>query len=151
MFEFFLIIIGLSPKRKWLQKTARTCPQCGACALMQTRVDQRLSLFFVPLFPVYRGHAVWVCHRCGYVDQPGAHPQRQRQIFPSVRKQEKPPAYLPDRDEKATLAAAEQAYRDPNIVAGENSMDHCGACSTAIGSSSWRFCPYCGWERPSVL
>ncbi|KAI8049091.1 hypothetical protein BDF22DRAFT_244559 [Syncephalis plumigaleata] len=146
----YLIMIGLSPKRKWLKKTARTCPMCGACALMQTRVDQRLSLFFIPLFPIVRGHRAWICHRCGYVDRPGARVNRNRAVFPvTVQGQAgPPPAYVPDKNERALAEPSTMKHsKDLETLENELAMDHCDACGAAIGSSNWRFCPRCGRER----
>ncbi len=69
----FFFIGGVQPKTVTLIKQTRVCPFCGHPEICQKRVDNYLSLFFIPLFPVKRGIPFWVCANCTtYFDDQGA-------------------------------------------------------------------------------
>jgi RNA polymerase subunit RPABC4/transcription elongation factor Spt4 len=69
----FFFIGGVQPKTVILNKQAKVCPQCGHPEICQKRVDNYLSLFFIPLFPVKRGIPFWVCDNCNtFFDEMGS-------------------------------------------------------------------------------
>jgi rRNA maturation endonuclease Nob1 len=51
----FFFIGGIQPKTVLIDRQARSCPACGHFEIHQKRVDQYVSLFFIPLFPVKKG------------------------------------------------------------------------------------------------
>ena len=63
----FTFIAGIQPKTRVLDDERRACPACGRVTLQRLRVDQMLSLFFVPLFAVQRGEPFFACRECGPV------------------------------------------------------------------------------------
>jgi ribosomal protein L37E len=67
----FFFIGGVQPKTVTLDDTPRLCPACGLAQARLKRIDQYLSLFFIPLFPVKRGEPTVICDRCGTVSSPG--------------------------------------------------------------------------------
>jgi predicted RNA-binding Zn-ribbon protein involved in translation (DUF1610 family) len=46
----------------------RPCPRCGHPAARLKRMDNYLSLFFIPVIPVKRGEQFLDCPRCGPVE-----------------------------------------------------------------------------------
>lgn len=58
------LIAGLQPKTRRLDENPRRCPACGRVQAYPTRVDQYLSLFFIPLVRVKRGQPFLVCEGC---------------------------------------------------------------------------------------
>lgn len=66
----FFLIGGVQPKTLSLDETPRICPACGLAQAALKRVDQYLSLFFIPIFPVKRGVPVLICNRCRAVSSP---------------------------------------------------------------------------------
>jgi len=74
----FFFIGGMQPRTIKLEEQARACPNCGSHSAYLKRVDQYLSLFFIPLFPVKKGQPFIECERCnaaldpmGYSSTPG--------------------------------------------------------------------------------
>jgi ribosomal protein S27AE len=63
----FFFIGGVQPKTVRLDKQARLCPACQHSAVYLKRVDQYLSLFFIPLFPVKKGAPFLSCDNCRLV------------------------------------------------------------------------------------
>ncbi len=63
----FFFIGGVQPKRVNLDNTPRVCPACGLAQARLKRIDQYLSLFFIPLFPVKKGNPVLICNSCGTI------------------------------------------------------------------------------------
>lgn len=61
----FFFIGGLQPKTVALDDLRRICPACGLAQAHLKRVDQYLSLFFIPLLRVKKGEPVVLCDRCG--------------------------------------------------------------------------------------
>ena len=55
---------GIQPRTVTVDETPRLCPACGLAQARLKRVDQYLSLFFIPLIPVKRGLVMLVCDRC---------------------------------------------------------------------------------------
>jgi len=69
----FFFIGGVQPKTIFLDKQARSCASCGHLKVYLKRVDQYISLFFIPLFPVKRGIPFLACDNCGALyDEKGA-------------------------------------------------------------------------------
>jgi RNA polymerase subunit RPABC4/transcription elongation factor Spt4 len=69
----FFFIGGVQPKTVRLDKQARVCPVCGHYEVYLKRVDQYLSLFFIPLFPVKKGTPFLACDNCRSVfDEKGS-------------------------------------------------------------------------------
>ncbi|RKX79496.1 MAG: hypothetical protein DRP87_02985 [Spirochaetes bacterium] len=62
----FFFIGGVQPKTITLDERLRTCPRCGFTEAQIKRVDEYISIFFIPLFPVGRGEPILVCNRCGF-------------------------------------------------------------------------------------
>ncbi|MFO7459846.1 MAG: zinc ribbon domain-containing protein [Desulfatiglandales bacterium] len=63
----FFFIAGIQPKTLDLEDQSRMCPACGLYQARLRRVDHYLSLFFVPLFRVKKGHPLVECRSCGGV------------------------------------------------------------------------------------
>jgi len=63
----FFFIGGIQPKTVLIDGQARACPACGSLKVYLKRVDQYLSLFFIPLFPVKRGIPFLVCEICNSI------------------------------------------------------------------------------------
>ena len=61
----FFFIGGVSPRTITLDRQPRACPSCGRLALYLKRIDNYVSLFFIPLFPVKRGEPFLSCNECG--------------------------------------------------------------------------------------
>jgi ribosomal protein L37E len=60
----------VQPKTTVLDETRRMCPSCGAREARLVRVDQYLSLFFLPVVPIKRGEEALECQRCGALSDP---------------------------------------------------------------------------------
>ncbi len=67
----FFLIGGLQSKTTTLEQTPWICPVCRAGQAKLKRVDQYVSLFFVPLFPIKKGVPVLICGNCKAVSAPG--------------------------------------------------------------------------------
>ncbi len=67
----FFLIGGVQPKTTTLDQTPWICPACGTAQARLKRIDQYVSLFFIPLFPVKKGVPVLVCNNCKGVSSPG--------------------------------------------------------------------------------
>jgi hypothetical protein len=63
--SFFFFIGGVQPKVTRLDERPRRCPRCGLHQAYMSRVDQYLSLFFIPVLRVKTGEPQLVCDRCG--------------------------------------------------------------------------------------
>jgi len=63
----FIFVGGIQPKTVNIDKQARTCPSCGHFNVHLKRIDQYLSLFFIPLFPVKKGTPFLICENCNSV------------------------------------------------------------------------------------
>jgi len=60
----FFLIGGVQPKTILIDKKAKSCDACGHYELHLKRVDNYLSLFFIPLFPVKKGKPFLICENC---------------------------------------------------------------------------------------
>ena len=60
----FFFIGGVQPKTIILDKNPRTCSVCGRMEVQKKRVDQYLSIFFIPLFPIKKGTPFLQCSNC---------------------------------------------------------------------------------------
>jgi len=67
-----ILIGGVQPKKVPVDGLARTCPACGTPTAHRVRLDNYLSLFFIPVFPVKKGRIVLACQNCGGVWDEGA-------------------------------------------------------------------------------
>lgn len=63
MCDFFLL--GGTKNYKFPRPEKRACPRCGF-KLKRKRVQNCCCLFFIPIFPVSRGHDITKCHNCGW-------------------------------------------------------------------------------------
>ncbi|NIQ39007.1 MAG: zinc-ribbon domain-containing protein [Proteobacteria bacterium] len=63
-----IFIAGVQPKTRRLSDNPRGCPSCGSPEAYLTRVDQYLSIFFIPVIPIRRGEPVLSCENCGAVN-----------------------------------------------------------------------------------
>ncbi|KAK9761345.1 hypothetical protein K7432_013821 [Basidiobolus ranarum] len=63
----FFFIGGINPKRHLLNQLHKPCPACLSQDTVNiVRIENKLSLFFIPLFPVSRGKPMYLCERCGW-------------------------------------------------------------------------------------
>src|SRR5262245_18661649 len=66
---FFFLIMGLKTARKAVRDGFRIRKVCERCHLLSDLVEHRIrqyfTLFFLPIFPVSRGERTLVCTRCG--------------------------------------------------------------------------------------
>lgn len=70
---FFFFIGGVQPKTVTIARQTMSCSVCGHADVYKKRVDQYLSLFFIPLFPVKRGMPFLACENCQTIlDEHGA-------------------------------------------------------------------------------
>ena len=58
------LIAGVSPKTKILDNNPRMCPVCGLTRAYFKRVDQYLSIFFIPILRVKKGEPFIMCDNC---------------------------------------------------------------------------------------
>jgi len=63
----FFLIGGVQPKTVIVERLARACPVCAHNDVYVKRIDQYLSLFFIPLFRVKKGKPFPVCGNCNSV------------------------------------------------------------------------------------
>jgi len=63
----FFFIGGIQPKTVLVDRQARTCPACGHLKVFLKRVDNYVSVFFIPLFPVKRGTSFLTCENCNTI------------------------------------------------------------------------------------
>jgi RNA polymerase subunit RPABC4/transcription elongation factor Spt4 len=74
--NMFFLIGGIQPKTVVLEKQAGACPVCAHTGISIKRVDQYLSLFFIPLFRIKRGVPAPMCDHCKSIldaDQSGGY------------------------------------------------------------------------------
>lgn len=68
-----IFIGGIGPRKKRLDEQPRICSNCGLSQAYLTRVDEYLSLFFIPVLRIRKGKPFVECERCGHVtDETGA-------------------------------------------------------------------------------
>ena len=68
-----IFIGGIGPRQKRLEEQPRICSNCGLSRAYLTRVDDYLSLFFIPLLRIRKGEPFIQCERCGHVTDQGGH------------------------------------------------------------------------------
>jgi ribosomal protein S14 len=82
-----IFIAGISPKTKTLDQNPRRCRICGLHQAYERRIDQYLSLFFIPVLRVKKGTPFIICDRCegispeygpGFGSAPESHEQHCR-------------------------------------------------------------------------
>ncbi len=78
----FFFIGGIQPRTVTVDNTPRLCPACGLAQARLKRIDQYLSLFFIPLIPLKRGDVMLICDRCGSYSDPNQPMQWQAQRTP---------------------------------------------------------------------
>ncbi|MBW1707243.1 MAG: zinc ribbon domain-containing protein [Deltaproteobacteria bacterium] len=61
----FFFIAGIQPKTVKLDDHPRMCPSCGLYQARLKRVDQYISVFFLPIFRVKQGIPFVECQSCG--------------------------------------------------------------------------------------
>lgn len=60
----FFFIGGVQPRTVVVDHNPRLCPRCGLAQARLKRIDQYLSLFFIPIVRIKRGPVLLVCERC---------------------------------------------------------------------------------------
>jgi hypothetical protein len=71
----FFFIGGIQPRSIEIDNKARMCPSCGLYQAKLKRVDNYLSLFFIPILRVKKGNPFLLCRRCGVASkQTGGEP-----------------------------------------------------------------------------
>jgi len=63
----FFFIGGIQPKTVTLEDAPRMCPVCGLYQARLKRVDQYLSLFFIPIVRIKKGASFLQCQSCGSI------------------------------------------------------------------------------------
>jgi hypothetical protein len=63
----FFFIAGIQPKSIDLESHPRMCPSCGLLQARLKRMDQYLSIFFLPVLRVKKGSPFLECRSCGSV------------------------------------------------------------------------------------
>lgn len=74
----FFFIGGIQPRTVLLTREKRVCVVCGHPEICKKRVDNYLSLFFIPLFPVKKGTPFWACGNCNTVYDDSGTPKAVR-------------------------------------------------------------------------
>ena len=60
----FFFIGGVQPKTVRLEKQARACPSCSHFDVYLNRVDQYISVFFIPILRIKKGVPFVSCDNC---------------------------------------------------------------------------------------
>jgi hypothetical protein len=60
-----IFIAGVQPRTVRIEKHAQACPSCAHFDVYLKRVDQYISLFFIPLIRIKSGIPFLVCENCG--------------------------------------------------------------------------------------
>ncbi|EFJ50170.1 hypothetical protein VOLCADRAFT_58546 [Volvox carteri f. nagariensis] len=63
---FFFFVGGVSQKTVVLRTLAQRCINCGSQVLREERVDNVLSIFFLPVWTISKGTAFITCGTCGW-------------------------------------------------------------------------------------
>jgi RNA polymerase subunit RPABC4/transcription elongation factor Spt4 len=92
----FFLIGGLGPRETVLKEPAAACPACGRPAFRSARLDQYLTLFFIPVLRVRKGTPYRICSACGARDEAAAGwPDRTRACRVCGRRLEADFAFCP--------------------------------------------------------
>ncbi len=62
-----IFIGGIGPRRKKLESHPRICSSCGLSQAYLVRMDDYLSLFFIPILRIRKGEPFVECERCGHL------------------------------------------------------------------------------------
>jgi predicted RNA-binding Zn-ribbon protein involved in translation (DUF1610 family) len=62
-----IFIGGIGPRKKKFDDQPRICSSCGLSQAYLNRVDDYLSLFFIPLIRIRKGQPFVECERCGHL------------------------------------------------------------------------------------
>ena len=62
-----IFIGGVGPRRKKLEGQPRICSGCGLSQAYLIRMDDYLSLFFIPILRIRKGKSFIECERCGHI------------------------------------------------------------------------------------
>ena len=62
-----IFIGGIGPRRIKLENHPRICSNCGLSQAYLVRLDDYLSLFFIPILRIRKGQPFVECERCGHV------------------------------------------------------------------------------------
>jgi ribosomal protein L37E len=65
--DAMIFIGGVGPRRKKLESHPRICSNCGLSQAYLVRMDDYLSLFFIPILRIRKGQPFVECERCGHV------------------------------------------------------------------------------------
>jgi transcription elongation factor Elf1 len=67
-----IFIGGVGPRKKKLDSHPRICSNCGLSQAYLVRLDDYLSLFFIPILRIRKGRPFVECERCGqFTDENG--------------------------------------------------------------------------------
>jgi hypothetical protein len=70
--DAMIFIGGVGPRKKKLDSHPRICSNCGLSQAYLVRLDDYLSLFFIPIFRIRKGQPFVECERCGqFTDENG--------------------------------------------------------------------------------
>ncbi|UCG13087.1 MAG: zinc ribbon domain-containing protein [Deltaproteobacteria bacterium] len=61
-----IFIGGIGPRKKRLDVQPRICSNCGLSQAYLIRIDNYLSLFFIPVLRISKGQPLVQCERCGH-------------------------------------------------------------------------------------
>jgi len=62
-----IFIGGVGPRRKKIESHPRICSNCGLSQAYLVRMDDYLSLFFIPIVRIRKGQPFVECERCGHI------------------------------------------------------------------------------------
>jgi hypothetical protein len=62
-----IFIGGVGPRRKKIDSHPRICSNCGLSQAYLFRMDDYLSLFFIPILRIRKGQPFVECERCGHL------------------------------------------------------------------------------------
>ena len=62
-----IFIGGVGPRRKKIDSHPRICSNCGLNQSYLFRLDDYLSLFFIPILRIRKGQQFVECERCGHL------------------------------------------------------------------------------------
>jgi hypothetical protein len=65
--DSMIFIGGVGPRRKKIESHPRICSSCGLSQAYIVRMDDYLSLFFIPILRIRKGQLFVECERCGHV------------------------------------------------------------------------------------
>jgi len=63
----FFFIGGIQPKTVDIDKKSSICFSCGFQQVRLKRIDQYISIFFLPVLRIKKGEPFLMCDRCGSI------------------------------------------------------------------------------------